>query len=267
MTDFFDSDHISPETIFVHKQLIRIEDELRNKDNIPPNYPMMIFWAISFAFGVLIGMNAYAQFLKLITILHESGDSVLLEELKLIIETSEPLAMDQGILQTLMDKIVCNLGGPSRMPTAHDIVIATQNVINNHLINHATNELSEISSQCGWERPPIVSEFSNPISLFAAQAMTSAKNALSGPGAITCITQIASAKISRAIYTISTESSILSATLIGLASAIWYSISAMSFIIPYASHRLIKAYGTSQSDDIALRNYRKDQKTLTKMLI
>lgn len=76
MTDFFNSDHISPETIFVHKELIRIEDDLRNKDNIPPNYPMMIFWAIAFAFGVLIGMNAYAQFIKLITILHESGDSV-----------------------------------------------------------------------------------------------------------------------------------------------------------------------------------------------
>lgn len=204
-------------------------------------------------------MNAYAQFIKLITILHESGDSVLLEELKLVIETNEP--------QNIMEKIVYNLGGPSRMPTANDIVIATQNIINNHLINHATNELSEISSQCGWERPPIASDFSNPISLFTAQAITSAKNTLSGPGVVTCITQIASAKISKAIYNISMESSILTATIIGLTSAIWYSISAMIVIIPFASHKLIKACGRSPSIDIALRNYRKDQKTLTKMLI
>lgn len=242
----------------VHNEIVRYHHDLqimysniRKRTNISPNYQMMFFWTLMLVVSWFIMLNIYSQLWKLASIFNNVGNATLLQELQSVLE------MNEGD-RTIVDKWLHYLGGPKRIPTSTDIIIATNNLMNNHLTNKIGNQLSNIASQCGWERNPIRKDFSNIVSFKAAQAMTATKNVLSGNGVLTCIGAVSGAKAAKAMYDFTNEATILSATIIGLTSALWSNIYALSILLPLATCRLIKACGNTPETDIALSELRID---------
>lgn len=238
---------VDDETVIYHRDLQIMHNELRKRTNVPPNYPMMFFWTLMLVVSLIVIGNIHTQLLKLTFILNDINDLTLLQELRNVIELNHDN-------QTFMDKLLHTVGGPRKIPTPADIIIATNNVINNHLTNIIGNEFSNIASQCGWERNPERHEFTNIVSFKTAQAITATKNVFSGNGVLTCISSVSGAKIAKAVYYFTNDANILSATVIGLTSAIWSNIYLVSILIPLSFRQLIKACGTEPSTDIALTN-------------
>lgn len=240
---------VDNETVIYHRNLQIMNDTLRKRTNVPPNYPMMFFWALMLVVSLFVIGNIHTQLLKLTSVLNNVNDVILLQELRSVIELNNS---DQNF----MDKLLHTFGGPRKIPTSTDIIIATNNVINNHLTNIIGNEFSNIASQCGWERNPERYDFTNIVSFKAAQAITATKNVFSGNGVLTCITSVSGAKAAKAMYYFTNDASILSATIIGLTSAIWSNIYFISVLVPLAFRQLIKACGNNPSTDVALMELR-----------
>lgn len=251
-----DREDIPPNIVHLHKELIAIQNETRKKDYIPPNYATMFFGTCILFVSMFIARHAYEQIVKLIITLHEA-DNVLLEELLFIIKTNDQ-PTEQTMAQTIMNKLLHSLGGPSRMPTIEDIQLATNNIITHHLLGHAKNEYDNIISQCGWERTPHRTDYANVFSFRTAQAITATKNLFSGIGPVTCIGQVTGIKMSKTINDFMMGSRVLTSTVVGQMSAIWSCIYYIFFLIPSGVGMLVKSCGRNPTVDIALRMYRDD---------